>query len=68
MELYEEDEILSVDSSLSIGSFHYVANVLFTDEPQQVYEYINDDGKIVQAFPNPEPEDSSSYQHLEKQE
>lgn len=66
LEKYEEDEILSIDTSLSKGSFHYSANVIFKDEPHQIYEYIKYDGKIIQAYPDPEPDDYSFFKHLEK--
>jgi hypothetical protein len=52
LENHEPDEIQEVKGTLGFGHL-FVATVIFEDEQDVIYEYIEKDGKIIQLTPEP---------------
>ena len=62
---YNKNEILKVETQLTIASYHYSAFVTFKEEPELMYEYFRVDGKIRQGSPFPYEKEGSKYKYLE---
>ncbi|MDQ0273949.1 DUF3139 domain-containing protein [Cytobacillus purgationiresistens] len=66
LKTYDIEDTENIDTTITLSSFRFSSFVTFKDEPEHQYEYIRDNGDIIQYTPYPSDEEKHLYKHLDK--